>query len=278
MHFNRLFRFLRAFLLSLVILFTLVFLGINLPFSQRFITAKANRIFQDKGLPVNIEKATILVNGKINLSKVRILTDDRDTIVFVQRIRIAVRPFSLLFKKVKVINVLVEDAVVNLNKDSLTGKLNLVSLFSPGKSTQEIKKKPKKKWDINAETANLENIRFSYTDESHGIQIRQSVGKIHIGFDKFSLINRQMYAAFLDMEEVHGGVTLKPSSRGKNDQNKPPVAWKFKLNQSDLRDILFILHQPDKNQRMEFSLGRGGISNAGLSLADKQITVSRLML
>ena len=278
MFFNRLFRFLRAFILSVVILIALFLLGINLPVSQRLIISKANRIFQDKGLPVSVDKATILVTGKIGLNGVRIITGGRDTIVFVQQIRVAVRPLPLLFKKVIVRNVVVGDAVVNLSKDNRTGKLNLISLFSPGKANPEIKKKPQKKWDINIEAANLKNIRFSYYDESNGIQIRQSVGKIRVGFDKFSLISRQLVAAYVTLEKVHGGITLRESSHKKNTGNKSPAIWKFKVIRLDLRDILFGLHQPDKKQRLEFSLSRGGISEAGLELASRRITVSRLNL
>ncbi len=46
MHLKRAGKFLKYFLLSLVLLFILVVAGINLPFSQRAITEKVNGIFQ----------------------------------------------------------------------------------------------------------------------------------------------------------------------------------------------------------------------------------------
>ena len=277
MHLNRVYRFFKYLILGLALLFVLVLTGVNLPFSQRIITKKANEFFSGKNLPVHVGKISLLINGKIGLSRPRIIKNSGDTIVFAEKIKASVRIFPLLFKKVKVNSITLNDATVHITMDTASGKPDLVALFSPGNKPPKTKKTGKK-WDIQVNTVNLKNIRFTYSDALHGIQINQTIGKLFIRFDKFSLISRQVYAALIDLEKVQGGIALQPVSRAKDPQKKPPVLWKFKLTQSDLKDIAFILHQPAQNQRIEISLGRGDISDVGVDLAGRRISMARLML
>ncbi len=278
MQLNRIFKILKYFILCLALFFALVLIGINLPVSQRMITEKANAIFLEKKLPVQVDKITLLINGKIGLTRLLIIKNSGDTVVFAGQIKASVRMVPLLFKKVKVNNVTLHDAVVHITTDSITGLPDLVSIFSTGNKPPKTKVKANKKWDILVRTINLKNIRFTYNDIFHGIQIDQSVGKLYIRFNTFSLIRQQIYAAFIDMEKAHGELVLKQSSHTKKAENKAPAAWQFKLAQSDLKDILFTLHQPQKKQRMEFSLGSGGISDAGFDFACSRVSVARLLL
>ncbi|MDZ7635196.1 MAG: hypothetical protein U5L72_12525 [Bacteroidales bacterium] len=84
--------------------------------------------------------------------------------------------------------------------------------------------------------------------------------------DKFSLSGRQIYADFIKMENAHGELSLKTSSKPKDPRKKSGPGWDFKLTRSDLSDVLFTLNQPDKKSRMEFSLAGGDISDAGVDL------------
>ena len=278
MHLKRVFTFIKYFILCLALLFTIILIGVNLPVSQRFITKKANAIFLEKKLPVRVDKITLLINGKIGLNRPRIIMNSGDTVVFAGKIKVSVRIVPLLYKKVKVNSVTLHDAVVHITTDSVTGLPDIVSLFNTGNKSPKTKAKTGKKWDILVSTINLKNIRFTYNDVFHGIQIDQSVGKLYIRFNSFSLIRQQIYAAFIDLEKAHGELVLKQSSHTKKTENQAPSAWTFKLAQSDLKDILFTLHQPQKKQRMDFSLGSCGISDAGFDLAGSRVSAARLLL
>ena len=139
-------------------------------------------------------------------------------------------------------------------------------------------KKSGKKWDIYINTVNLKNIRFSYDNPFKGIRISQSVGKLSVRFDEFSLIKQRIYIASIELEKAHGGVSIRKSSGIQDSAEKPAVAWKFRLSRSDLRDIMFSLEQPDVNQRYEFSLGLGDISDAGFDLGNHRISVASIVL
>lgn len=274
---NRTFKILKYLILGLALLFTLVLIGVNLPFIQRLITEKANAFFLKKDLPVHVDNISLLINGKIGVTRPLIMNNQGDTMVYVEKIRVFVRIFPLLLKKVKVNNLTLRDARVQISTDVTTGKLDLVALFSQGGKNPK-KKKSGKKWDIQVSSVNLKNIRFTYNDSLHGIRIDQSIGNFYARFDRFSLTRRQLYAAYLDLENVKGGIILRPGTPKKNNRNKPQSSWKFKLDQSALKDILFTLRQPVESRGIEVSLGRGGISDAGFDLAGSRIYFAGIML
>ncbi len=167
----------------------MVLAAVNLPVSQRLITEKANGFFHGRNLPVQVDRIALLVNGKIGLSQVQIIKNSGDTVVFAGQIRSSVRIFPLIFKKLKVKSITIRDALVNISADSVTGSPDLVSMFSQMSNAQEKDtiKKSGKKWDISVKTVNLKNIRFSYDNPFKGIRIGQSVGKLSVRFDEFSL-------------------------------------------------------------------------------------------
>lgn len=278
MYFKRVLTVLKYLIFCLALLFVLLLIGVNLPVSQRLITGKANAFFRNKNLPVQVDNISLLINGKIGLTRPRIIKETGDTIVFARQIRVSVRMFPLLLKKVTVNSVTINDAAVHITTDSTSGKPDLVSLFSPERKIPKKKGNTGKKWDISVHTVSLKNIRFTYNDQVHGIQISQYVGKLYVKFDKFSLAGKQLFAAVVNMEKAHGGIVLKTASPKTRSENKLPAAWNFKLRQSFLKDIQFTLHQPDDNSRGEFSLSRGFIEEAGMELAGRRISVSGLVL
>ena len=213
MHSGRIVKFIKYLFLSLSVLVVVVLIGINLPVSQRIITEKANTVFLKRNIPVQVGKVGFLVNGKIGLDQVRIVKTAGDTLLYTGQIRVSVRPLPLVFRKVRVKSVALNDATVYLSADSLTGAIDLVSLFVTANKPTEAKVKSKKRWDIRVAAVNLKNVRFVYNDDFRGIRTNQYLGSLSVKFDMFSLIDRQIYADFIEMENVHGELTPNASLR-----------------------------------------------------------------
>ena len=276
---KRLLKFFKYLIISLAIFILLTLVVINLPVSQRIITGKANALFQERNLPVQVGRITLLINGKIGLDQLKIINNQEDTIVSVRQLRVSARLFPLLFKKVRVKSIVLNNASVYLTADASTGVIDLISLFSHGDRSPKTKAKSGKKWYISVESAVLKSVRFTYDDAFRGIQINETVGKLFITLDDFSLADRDLYASILDLEDANGGITLKGRSGNKRDTiKKTSVPWKFRLTKGDLRDIMFTLHQPDKDRQMKFSLAKGDISDAGVDLGGSTISVKKVNL
>jgi translocation and assembly module TamB len=275
MHFIRILKILKYFSFCVAFLLVMVLLGVNLPYSQRLITAKANEIFLRKDLPVHVERITLLINGDIGLRELRIISG-MDTVIAVRHIKIAIRPLPLLLKKLIVRRISIDDALVNLKDDKATGKLNIISLFAPAQKSPNIKKKPGS-WDIRVQRASLKKINFSYHSAFRGIQMKYAVDELYIRFSTFSLINKQLYADYLDLKNVKGSMVLKSVAK-KDSEEKIPATWKFKLNESALKNIIFSLDRPEEKQRIEASLGKGNLLEVGFELAGKRISYGRIQL
>ncbi|MRR21373.1 hypothetical protein EG830_00115 [bacterium] len=277
MHSGRIVTFLKYFFLTLSVLAVLVLIGVNLPVSHRFIAEKANSIFGSRNIPLHVNKIGFLLNGKIGLDQVGIVKTSGDTLAYTGQIRVSVRPLPLLFRKVKVKSITLNDATVYLSADSLTGVIDLISLFVTDKPP-EAKTKSKKRWDIRIDAVNLNNVRFVYNDEFRGIRINQYLERLSVKFDRFSLIDRKIYADFIEMENVHGELTLGASSKPETPHKKSGPGWDFRLKRSDLKEILFTLNRPAADKRMEFSLTRGDISDAGVDLGKSRISLKKISL
>ena len=275
MDFIRIFKILKYFFLGIAMLLAMVLLGVNLPYSQRLITAKANEIFQRRNLPVHVERITLLINGDIGLRRLRIMSG-MDTVIAVEQIKIAIRPLPLLLKKVILRRISIDDALVNLKDDKETGKLNIILLFAPAPKSPD-KKKKTGTWDIRVNRVNLKKINFSYNSEFRGIQMKYAVDQLYIRFSKFSLINKQLYADYLDLKNAKGSIALK-SVLKKESKAKIPAAWKFKVNESALKNIIFSLDRPEEKQRIEASLDRGNLLDVSFELAGKRISYGRIQL
>ena len=250
MFLKRILSFSKYFFLSLIVLFILVVAGVNLPFSQRLITGKVNGLLQKRGIPARVEKITLLINGKVGTDRLQLIKSPGDTTIYAEQVRISARIVPLLFRKVKINSVAINDAVVQIITDKVTGKPDLLTLFATGEKPPETKDKPRKKWDISVSAVSLKNVRLTYDDPFHGIYLNPTVGKLSLKLDNFSLAERQVYVSVIEMAEVRGGITLeKKSLPEKVPEEKVPAAWEFKLSRADLKDISFILHQPDNRQR-----------------------------
>ncbi len=276
---NRLVTVVKYLILSLVLLFIFILAAVNLPVSQRIITGKANDFLSSRELPVSVEKISLLVTGRVGLRHPQITGSSGDTLLYADQISIAVRITPLLFKKLRIRAATINDATVALTRDSVTGSIDLISLFSSGSRPAEAKSGTGSKWQIEAESVTLKNVRFSYSDERGGLKVWQSVGRLFVKLDRLSLQDKSIDIVEVDLESVFGGVELGNQKTAREPRaEKKPSPWNFSLGKGDLKEIRFVLHQPGKKQRMNFSVDRGEISDAGLGLAGHTITVNGIDL
>lgn len=124
----RVFVLLKYLTISLLILFLVVWSSVNLPFVQKAILKKVNRVFVENRLSAGLDRMTLLLDGRLNLKNLYLL-DDGDTVLYFRQVKVSVRVLPLLSRKLTARNISVDDANVNLGTDPVTGELNLAALF-----------------------------------------------------------------------------------------------------------------------------------------------------
>jgi hypothetical protein len=273
---------LKYLFVSLVLLFLLVVVTVNLPFVHQLITQKANTIFAGKGIPIRAGKITLLINGKIGLKQLEFITPATDTIVYAGKASVDVRLLPLLKKRVIVKNIKLENVVANIITDEQTGKLNIVSLFSK----TETDKTPVVKdttqtgasWEIRVGDIDFKNIRFVYSDAPGGILVKQSLEKVEIEFDYFSLLNQQIDIEKLKIRKSEGLVAVWETPDKTEEETESENAWKFSLKNFEISDLIFTLDQSDAGQRMDITLNKGQFSLDKLDLSTREILVDKIKL
>ncbi len=277
------FRILNYLVFSLVLLFVLLVAIVNLPAVHKVITRKANQVLADAGIPVHIGKLTLLINGKIGIEEVEVIAAGNDTIVYAGDASINLRPLPLLFKRVKIESIKLDNVVVDIYSDEKTGELNLVSVFSndsnpkeiPNDTTQTATGKP---WEISLKNVVLKNIRFKYFDRQGGISIVQNLKKAQFSFSMFSLLNQTIIADKITLEEPDGMVKIWSSEIQKEDETTEPANWKFALNKLNVSNLKFLLDQPESKTRLEVRLKEGNLSLKKLDLAKQKIETGKIEL
>ena len=247
-----------------------------------FITAKTNTILKEKGIPVHIGKITLLLNGKIGVNELAMISPSNDTIMYAGKLSVDISPLPLFSKKVFINNTSLEDAVINIVNDSVTNEINLISAFvTQEKKVQEPEIDTagnKMKWDIIAHSIQFKNVSFKYSDVAGGILVKEKLERARIDFDHFSLMQKQIDVGSLEINKPVGMVKIWKGTRKSDNQNSTSPEWKFSARNLIIHDLLFSLAQPNAGQQIDVALKGCNISLNKLDLAKSEILVGKIEL
>jgi len=276
-------RIIKYLFFLLVILFLLLVAAANLPFVHTFLTQKTNTILAEKGIPAHVGKITLLLNGKIGISQLEIIKPGADTVIYAGKASVDLRPLPLLSRKIAINSIYLSDIITTIQTDSVTGEINIVSVFKTTGSTSKPKAKElepadKKPWDIEVANVQFKNIRFTYSDPASGILVKQNLKKADIDFKYFSLLKKQIDVKSLEITEPAGLVAIWKTEEKVKEENNAAPTWKFSLQQLEINDFKFTLDQPDSRQSLEVVLKSGIFSLEKLDLATREIIVGNIEL
>jgi translocation and assembly module TamB len=271
------FRILKILCLYLALIFFLLVGAVNLPFVQRIITRKANNIFHEKGLPLHVGKVTFLISGKVEIEKTEFIGAGNDTVVYAGKIKIAIHPFPLLLKRVDIKDLALNDVVVNLTADSISGKLKLLSYLKPGGKSNTVKKE-RKAWDIEADAVHLKNIRFMYDSPKNGILIKQNLYKADVLFNKFSILQKLISVNYIRLEKADGKLDLNKTELIEKEGKKASgtFAWKISLNNLRIDETFFSLNQRSGLRNTEIVSKLARFDGSNIELQSNKLNISKL--
>ncbi len=278
----KVFRVFQALIISVALLFVLLVGAVNLPFVHTFITAKTNTILEKKGIPLHIGKISLLLNGKIGISEIEIIQNSNDTVTYAGFASVDVKPLPLFSKRVIVNKLILSNVVAQLKTNESTGQLNIVSVFTAGKTTPDTIEKDTTRtaspWEINIKEVVANNISFQYDDKNSGILVEQKLEKAKIEFSSFSLLKKQIDIAEVKLDTPVGKVAIWKTGKPEPEDDRKMSTWKFSANDLKINDLLFIFEQPDVQQQILVELKKGELSLENLDLATRRIDIGKIKL
>ncbi len=265
-----------------MLLFFLLIGAINLPFVHKALTKKANIILSEKNIPVHIGKITLLLNGKIGINELSIITPSNDTVIYAGKVRVNLGILPLLSKKIVIRQLILNDVVANIETDTVTGDMNIISVFNPaGTTTPEPDTEAadsENPWDFKANSILLKNIRVSYNDPVSGISVTEKLEKAEIDFDTFSLTEKRIEAGKISIEKSAGTFAIWQGTKTQQEDSTATPDWKFAVKNLEIADLNFTLHQPETGQHVYIDLKDGNISLDKLNLATSEIAIGKINL
>ena len=197
-HIGRFFVMILGILLAVFVL--LVFL-INLPFVQDRLTGYAEDYLAKKtSAAITVEKISVNLMGHLLIKGVFVPDQKKDTLLYLGKLEVGIRPGALLRKQVRIKSVELDDVLVDLYPvhDTVMNYQFLIDAFSgppdegpeaPSESGKG-KKEGGASWDIILPDARLElnNVEFDYCLPDSALVMNYFVGRFEASTDRVDIL------------------------------------------------------------------------------------------
>ncbi|MDX2432480.1 MAG: translocation/assembly module TamB domain-containing protein [Bacteroides sp.] len=270
-------RILAVFLISIIGLIVLLFIFINLPFSDRFVTKQTNSLFSKLDLPLHIESIRTVLPNKVKVEGVTISGPEGDTIICAMDLDAKIRLHALLKKKVKLKQVYIGGVVVHLDNDSTNTGINIARAFS--KKDKEKAEKPKEIkgfWEIDIRGGDLQNVNFKLDDPSIGIHISEEIERLKLTGFNLSLQNRSLIFKSIKLDAGRGGLRISPRLIPAKKEKGAP--WNFEFKKVQLSDLDYTFNQVTDSVFLNLVLQEGLIRTRVTDFAKKEIDADIISL
>jgi len=256
------------FLVGILGMLLLVFLVLNLPFSQRFATKKVNQILSSSSVPIHLEAIRKIMPGSVNIQGIIIQGLQGDTIIYAGELQADIRLVSLLRSKVMLKDVVLDGVLVELARNNSAQKINIAAAFQSGKPKDAVPlEKPPAKWEIFIREGFLTNIHFRMTDSLSGMHIAQDAREIELGSFLVSIPEREISCNSLFLVEADGLVNLTPRLLAPRKKRGAP--WNLGFQKLKLDDVDFAFSKSADSLLLEVSIGKGNIRANELNLPSR---------
>lgn len=172
---------------SIVILFIIIVLLIRMPAVQEYIVNKAEPMVEKKiGTRFDIRGAYISFPDNVTVEGLYVEDLQKDTLASIGNLEVDIGLFGLFNSELNINNVLLENAVVNLLKDSTTGKFNFDFIIESFQGDTTQKQEKESSWTIFAGGLDLKNTRFTYVDQT-SLEVKTRFQALSLDISRFDL-------------------------------------------------------------------------------------------
>ena len=226
MRLSKLRRISLIFLIGVLGILLVLFVGLNLPFSQRFATGQVNRTLNRVHVPIQIDAIRKLLPGSVIIRGVTIRDTRGDTLIYAGEIEAGIRLIALLRSKVNIRDLQLDGVLVDIGRASGDPDLNIAAAFQAEKKKPvDPSDKEPARWRISLRRGELTHISFRMSDPVTGIQISQDITESEIRGFRIVLSEKELFCRSLDLNGAEGSLHLTPPPEDISNSTGPP--WKI---------------------------------------------------
>ena len=255
----------------------MVFTAMNLPFSQRFATRQVNQILKQSNVPIHIDAIRKIMPGSVKVQGVVIADLHGDTIIYAGNLQADIRLLALLRSKVKLLDMDLDRAVVDIARTSSEQKLNIAAIFQSGgeKKLAPTENEPSS-WEISIHKGALSHIAFRMSDSATGLHMSYDVSELALKGFRISLLERDIRCKSLDLNGTEGIMNLTPRLMPKKENASSP--WNLGLLELWMKDVDFSLQQAADSLNLEAHIGEGSMLAREMDFLSKTINLRSFSL
>jgi len=271
---KRLRRTIRVILISLIGIFVLLFVILNL--AGRFVTNQANRILESAGVPVHIQHIRTILPNRVDIRGVSITGNSGDTLIYVDEIQTRLAVMQLLKAKVAIGDLHMDNVNVLLSRDIGDADLDIAEAFTPKEGRKSKPQKKKKNWEIGIANAEISEIMFQMNDVPSGLHLKHQVVKIFLGDFQLSLEGREIVAGSAELEGYKGEVILTASEIEKTREASNP--WNYAVRDARLKQVDFTFEDIGQSLLLHVGLGDGQVQTNQVDIPNRLVDIELVLL
>jgi hypothetical protein len=228
--------------LAILLLFILVVVLIQIPAIQNKIANSATAFVSGKtNTEVGIENISISFSGAIVIKGLFLEDQQQDTLLYAGEARVNMAFRDLLKNRIQVSSFLLEEAILNLNReegDSLFNYQFLLTAFADT-TTQTVPSDDKNtRWAFAIDEVALKNIRFHFDDGYMGTFAAVSLEQLNLKMDEIDLVQSNFAIDELFIEGFDANVLITETdvlSKEKPETTLPNItANKIQINDANV--------------------------------------------
>ncbi len=269
---------------SFVGLFLILFIILQFPSVQRFITNKAvTFVAQKTQTEVGLGAIKLAFPKSIWLQEIYVEDQNTDTLLYCHSLKVDVDMLALLQHKIEINQVSIENLKANVYKslpDSVSNYDFIIEAFQDTTKT-EAPKSPENPWIFGIYGLQVENSKVRYNDEVAGMLADLDIGNLDVDVDVFDLDNMQIYFDDILLENTSG--LYAQSKINKNDldtiaTSDSSASIDISFNEIQLSKIDFDYKDETAGLDAQIQIGKSVIEADAFDLKNKRIILDELSI
>jgi hypothetical protein len=177
-----------AFFLTVLFLAIVLIFSLTIPSVQNFVKDRLIVYLKDKiKTEISLERLYISFPNSITVEKIYLQGQDRDTLLFINKLDVSINILGLIYSKADIASVNAEGIRANIVRNG-AGDFNFNYIIEAFSSPPQKDKKPSKPFEINLRKIDLKDITIAYNDSLTGNNLNLYFNSLNTNIKQSDLI------------------------------------------------------------------------------------------
>ncbi|NVN94082.1 MAG: translocation/assembly module TamB [Bacteroidetes bacterium] len=279
---NKILKLILWVILSLVLLFFIIAILIQIPAIQTKIVRYATTFISDKThTKVDIKKISISFPKSVVIQELFLEDSKKDTLLYAGKLKINIS-FNDLFKsKIHLNSVALDDINLKLNRtasDSLFNYNFLIAAFSDTTTPKKVVPETKSKWTFSIDNVSMKNIHLHYDDDYGGSNVAANLEQLSLKMDELDLAKSVYRIDHLLIEGLTANVLLKKSVKKVEESSTQSILPIISANKIQINNTKFVYSNSIGKQFLTTTIGKFQLKTSTIDLQKQMLSLDKIAL